>query len=88
MCAGGAVLKVDWMHAIEICTCWHAVRVPGPHGTGSVFGRQAEGVCVFPETIDVGIERKGCFDTKVLRLEDDRESSGVEEYLVARLADD
>ena len=88
MCASGAVLKVNWMDAIEVCACRHAIRVPGPHCTGSVLGRQAEGIRVLPQTVNVGIERKRRFNTKVLRLEDDRESSSVEEYLVARLADD
>ena len=88
MCASGAVLKVDWVDAIEICACWDAIRVPGPHCPGSVMGREAEGVGVFPQTIDVGIEWKRGFNTKVLRLEDDRESSSVEEDLVGRLADD
>ena len=43
---------------------------------------------MFPQAIDVSIEWKRCLNTKVLWLEDDRESGGVEEHLVVRLADD
>jgi hypothetical protein len=88
VCTSGAVFKIDWVHAVQVCTRWDAIGVPRPHSTGSILGRKAEGLCVFAQTIDVGIERKRRFDAKVLRLEDDRESGSVEEHLVARLAHD
>lgn len=61
-----AVLEVYWVVSIQICSGRYPISVARPESSGVVMSRQTECICVFTQTIDIGVCRQICLHSKIL----------------------
>jgi len=88
MSPGHTMFEVDRVVSVKVRSSRDSPGVARPDRHSGVIRRKPERVTVLTQPIKIGVGRKTCFDTKVLRLEDEREAGSGEKNLLSRLSVD
>lgn len=85
MTAGGTVLEIDRVISVQVAPTRDTIRISRPESARGIECGQTERVGVFAQTIDIGLVGQIGLQAKILRLEDDRMLSSVEQdFIVGR----
>jgi len=85
---GAAVVKVNWMVAVEVRAGRNEIGVPVPDCASVVCCIEHERVGVLAQTVQAGASWQAGAETDVLALEDKRGGGGVKEGLVGAATED
>ena len=79
--AGGTMLKVNGMAAVQVRALRDAIRVARPQRTGRINHVKPEMLRMLAEAVDVRGARQRRFDSEELRFKDEGVTRGREEHV-------